>query len=247
MLLLRHGESEWNAEGRWQGWADPPLSLRGRQQAVEAGRRLRREGFEAIVASDLFRARHTAELVAGALGLPGRIPTDAGLREYDLGAWSGLTRAQIEAEWPDELADWRHGRVDSAPGGEARAAFADRLAAAVARVATDFPDRTVLVISHGGAIGTIERRLGIRPRRPVHLGGRWFESVGGRLRAGPEHFVLGRDDEAPTERPLHGSGARPHPSPEPAPERDPDVRGGDRPGPRPGRGSTLRSEAALAD
>jgi probable phosphoglycerate mutase len=245
MLLLRHGESEWNAEGRWQGWADPPLSVRGRQQAVEAGRRLRGEGFDAVVASDLLRARHTAELIAGSLGLPGRIPTDAGLREYDLGAWSGLTRAQIEAEWADQLADWRHGRVDSAPGGEARAAFAERLAAAVERVVAEFPGRTVLVISHGGAIGTIERQLGIRPRRPVHLGGRWFESAGGQLRGGPECFVLDRDGEPPAWSPDHGPGVRPDASPEPAPERNPAGRHG--PGPTLGNGSTRSNQAASAE
>jgi probable phosphoglycerate mutase len=197
LLLLRHGESEWNAEGRWQGWADPPLSPLGREQAAEAARRLRPDGFSAVAASDLRRARHTAELIAAGLGLSGEIHTDSGLREYDLGAWSGLTRAEIEADWPAELAGWRHGRVDSAPGGEARDAFLGRLIAATGRVAATFPGRSVLVISHGGAIGTLERFLGIKPRRPVHLGGRWIHASGGSLRPGPERLVLQPDGRAP--------------------------------------------------
>ena len=199
MLFLRHGESKWNAEGRWQGWADPPLSRLGRRQAAEAARRLRPDGFSAVAASDLRRARHTAELVAAGLGLSGEIHTEPGLREYDLGEWSGHTRAEIEAGWPVELVEWRAGRVDSAPGGEARDVFLQRLVAAAGRVAAAFPGRRVLVISHGGAIGTLERFLGLKPLRPVHLGGRWIEASDGRLSAGPERFVLEPDDGAPGE------------------------------------------------
>ncbi len=190
LLLLRHGESEWNAEDRWQGWADPPLSARGRLQAAEAGRRLRGEGFTAVASSDLRRARHTAELAAVLLGLPGGVHTEPGLREYDLGVWSGRTRAEIEKEWPGELADWRHGRLDAPPGGETREAFVGRLVAALRRLAAAFPGGTVLVIGHGGAIGTIERELGVERNRALHLAGRWIEVAEGHLVAGPGRVVL---------------------------------------------------------
>jgi probable phosphoglycerate mutase len=191
LLVLRHGESEWNAQGRWQGWADPPLSELGRQQAVEAGKRLRHEGFTAVASSDLVRARCTAELAAAALGLPIDVHVETGLREFDVGFWSGLTRAQIESAGPVEFANWRAGRRDRAPGGEVREAFVARLLAAVERVAAVFASQTTLVISHGGAIGTLERSLGVKPDRPAHLGGRWIEATDHGLRAGPEHFVFG--------------------------------------------------------
>jgi broad specificity phosphatase PhoE len=197
LLVLRHGESEWNAQGRWQGWADPPLSELGRRQAVEAGTRLGQEGFTAVASSDLVRARHTAELAAGALGLPTDVHIEAGLREFDVGFWSGLTRAQIEAGWPVEFADWRAGRRDRAPGGEVRGAFVARLVAAVERVATVFAGQTTLVISHGGAIGSLERSLGVKPDRPTHLGGRWIEATTDGLRPGPQHFAIRTDTELP--------------------------------------------------
>jgi glucosyl-3-phosphoglycerate phosphatase len=190
LLLLRHGESEWNAQGRWQGWADPPLSELGRRQAEEAGRRLRHEGFTAFASSDLVRARRTAELAASTMGLEGGVHIDADLREFDIGDWSGLTRAQIEEGWPDEFADWRAGRRDTAPGGEARATFVARLVAAVGRVAATFPDQSVLVISHGGAIGSLERFLGVKPDRPAHLGGRWIDASPEALHAGAPLIVF---------------------------------------------------------
>jgi broad specificity phosphatase PhoE len=190
LLLLRHGESEWNAQGRWQGWADPPLSELGRRQAEEAGRRLQGEGFTALASSDLVRARRTAELAAATMGLAGDLHIDADLREFDVGVWSGLTRAQIEAGWPAEFAEWRAGRRDTAPGGEARAIFVARLVAAVGRVAATFPDQTVLVISHGGAIGSLERFLGVKPDRPAHLGGRWIDASSEALSAGEPLLVF---------------------------------------------------------
>jgi broad specificity phosphatase PhoE len=190
LLLLRHGESEWNAQSRWQGWADAPLSERGRQQALEAGRRLRDQGFTAYASSDLERARHTAELAASTLGLAGDLHVEAGLREFDVGDWSGLTRSQIETGWPEEFADWRAGRRDTAPGGEARAVFVARLVEAVERVGAIFDGQTVLVISHGGAIGSLERYLGMKPDRPSHLGGRWIETSAKGLTAGAAHLVF---------------------------------------------------------
>ena len=190
LLLLRHGESEWNAQGRWQGWADPPLSELGRRQALEAGRRLQGEGFSAVASSDLERARHTAELAASCLGLAADVHVDADLREFDVGEWSGLTRSQIEAGWPAEFADWRAGRRDSAPGGEARGQFVDRVVAAVERLGAAFAGQTVLVISHGGTIGTLERFLGVKPERPSHLGGRWIDWSPDVLRAGAAQLVF---------------------------------------------------------
>src|SRR5690606_25454710 len=98
--LIRHAESAWNAMGLWQGHADPGLSARGIAQAEALARELAGSGIEAIVASDLRRARETARILGAALGLEPAI--DARLRERDLGTWSGLTTPQIAGRWPEE-------------------------------------------------------------------------------------------------------------------------------------------------
>ena len=100
VLLIRHGQSEWNADGRWQGQADPPLTDLGRHQALHAARNL--GTVDAIVASDLQRASETALIIAEALGV-GPVVLEPGLRERDAGEWSGLTRAEIERDWPGYL------------------------------------------------------------------------------------------------------------------------------------------------
>ena len=182
LLLLRHAESEWNSHRRWQGWADPPLSPDGERQAVAAGRLLGRSRFVAAVASDLQRAVATAQLAAAPLGLPDPVGIDPGLREYDIGDWSGLTRHEIEARWPGALEEWRGGRMATAPGGERRDAFTSRIVAAVARVGAAHPIGAVVVITHGGVIVSLERLLGGGPRRVAHLAGRWLE-VGRPVRA----------------------------------------------------------------
>ena len=108
ILLARHGETEWNREGRWQGWADPPLNDAGRAQARTLAEELRTIPFDAVYASDLRRARETAVIVAAPHAVP--VLTDAGLREIDVGSWSGLTRREIEERFPDGL-DNLFGRV----------------------------------------------------------------------------------------------------------------------------------------
>src|ERR671917_2105987 len=100
VLLVRHGQSEWNAVGRWQGQADPPLSDVGRQQARSAARSL--GALDAIFASDLQRATETAMIIAAELGV-GPVVVDPDLRERDAGEWSGLTRAEIEERYPGYL------------------------------------------------------------------------------------------------------------------------------------------------
>src|SRR5215211_8136133 len=98
ILLARHGETDWNREGRFQGWADPPLNDAGRAQAQALAERLREMPFDAVYASDLRRAFETAEIVAASHGVP--VTPDPGLREVDIGSWSGLTRAEIEERFP---------------------------------------------------------------------------------------------------------------------------------------------------
>src|SRR5919109_2812903 len=100
LLLVRHGESTWNAQSRWQGQADPPLSPFGERQAEDATVRLAESAsITAVWTSDLVRARRTGELIAKRLGLDA-VHDEPRLRERDVGAWSGLTRDEIEARWP---------------------------------------------------------------------------------------------------------------------------------------------------
>src|SRR5947208_8271356 len=119
LLLARHGETDWNREGRWQGWADPPLNEAGRSQAHELAEQLRHVSFDAVYSSDLRRAHETAEIVAAPHGVP--VVPDEGLREIDIGPWSGLTRAVIEERYPS----------GERPGGETREEHAARVLAAV--------------------------------------------------------------------------------------------------------------------
>src|SRR5690349_15996562 len=99
LLLARHGETDWNREGRWQGWADPPLNELGRRQATRLAEQLRTIPFDAVYSSDLRRAHETAEILAAPHAVP--IVVDPALREIDIGSWSGLTRAEIAARFPN--------------------------------------------------------------------------------------------------------------------------------------------------
>jgi broad specificity phosphatase PhoE len=173
LLLIRHGQSAWNAEGRWQGWADPPLSAEGEVQALAAAERLRDEGLTAVVSSDLQRARHTAELIAGRLDLPLLDPVPD-LRERHIGDWSGLTTVEIEQGWPGWLALWRAGELERPPNGESRQELTARVIGALERLAED--DGCILVVTHGGVIHLVQDHLGVGGNRVGNLCGRWVEA-----------------------------------------------------------------------
>jgi broad specificity phosphatase PhoE len=192
LVIVRHAQSVWNAESRWQGWADPPLSALGEEQAAEAGRTLSGRDSpilppDLIAASDLRRARRTAELLADGNGAEGigtdGILIDPGLREYDTGDWTGLRRGEIMTRWPRELAEWDAGRLEAAPGGEDRAAFVARLFAALERVRLAAAGRSVLVVSHGRAIHAVTEALGGGGGHVGHL-------TGWRLHLGPAPVLV---------------------------------------------------------
>ncbi|HKA94523.1 MAG TPA: histidine phosphatase family protein [Acidimicrobiia bacterium] len=169
LLLVRHGESTWNAQSRWQGQADPPLSPFGERQAEDATARLAEIAtITAVWVSDLRRARRTGELIARRLGLDG-VREEPRLRERDVGAWSGLTRDEIEQHWPGYLAARR-----SPPDFEADDALLERARAGLAAAIDGSEPGDVLVVTHGGVIRTIERSLGATPERLPNLGGRWL-------------------------------------------------------------------------
>ena len=169
LLLVRHGESTWNAVSRWQGQADPPLSPFGERQAEDAGARLAEiASITAVWASNLVRARRTADLIAQRLGIA-QVREEPRLRERDVGAWSGLTRDQIEERWPGYLAARR-----SPPDFEGDEELLARTRAGLTAAVDGSGPGDVLVVTHGGVIRTIERSLGAIPERLPNLGGRWL-------------------------------------------------------------------------
>lgn len=178
LLLLRHGQSTWNAEHRWQGMADPPLSALGERQALGAAAWLAATApsFSGAVASDLQRSRRTAQIISTALGL-GAVELDPALRERDVGAWSGCTTEEIAARWPGQLQAWREGRLDSPPGGEGDESLVARVVPALERLCAR-PVGFLLVVTHGGAIRALERHLGAASCTPTNLCGRWFATTG---------------------------------------------------------------------
>jgi broad specificity phosphatase PhoE len=149
--LIRHGESTWNAAGRWQGQLDPPLSVQGRSQATCLAAVLRAEDVELIVASDLARCVETATIVCGQLGLP--LELNAALRELDAGSWAGLTRREIGERDAEALVRFDSGDPDAPAGGaESRRDVARRVRRGLRSLAVCHPGRRVAVVTHGGVI-----------------------------------------------------------------------------------------------
>jgi len=191
VLLLRHGQSEWNAAGRWQGQADPPLSELGLHQAAVAATKV--GAVDAIVSSDLQRASVTADVFAEALGI-GPVIIEPGLRERDAGEWSGHTRAEIEEAWPGWLADGRR-----PPSWEADAQLLDRVLTALTRVAALAPGGDVLAITHGGVVYTLEAHLGLdHGGYLANVGGRWLDVEGDTVTARDRIVLVDGDDAAVT-------------------------------------------------
>ncbi|MES1205041.1 MAG: histidine phosphatase family protein [Pseudomonadota bacterium] len=167
ILLARHGETEWNRVGRWQGTTDIPLSDVGRAQARALGERLRGAGIARVHASQLARARETAEIVAGVLGLDGPVGVDARLQERGYGCFEGLTREECETRHPEAWQRYLADRRAVPPDAEPQAVVVARAAAAMRAIAEGAPAdtgaaRPVLVISHGGTIRTfVHAELGM--------------------------------------------------------------------------------------
>jgi broad specificity phosphatase PhoE len=139
LLLVRHGETDWNAEGRLQGHTDRPLSDYGREQARRLAGDLEGEELAAIYASDLVRARETAEIVGERLGL--HVELEPGLREKDWGNWEGLTAVERD-------------RVEFV--GETTEEHAERMVNALRRIAEQHPSSRVLVVTHGGSMRRVQ-------------------------------------------------------------------------------------------
>jgi probable phosphoglycerate mutase len=152
VYLIRHGETDWNLEGRWQGHADVPLNELGLRQARLLGQRLAREGvrFDAIYSSDLARAFQTAWELGAAVKVPVQLLPP--LREIDLGAWSGLTYPEIQQRFPAEVALLAQNQDVPRGGGETMAALRKRVSEAVTAICAHHPGETLALVTHGGCV-----------------------------------------------------------------------------------------------
>ena len=165
VYLARHGETEWNRIGRWQGATDIPLSEVGRAQARLLAGRLRARGIGRVHASHLSRALETAQIVAAGLELPAPV-VDARLRERGYGAFEGLTREQCAQRFPEVWERYLADRRALPPGAEPQASVVDRITAALTEIASAEAtvDSAVLVVSHGGTIRSfIHHATGLVP------------------------------------------------------------------------------------
>jgi probable phosphoglycerate mutase len=153
LYLVRHGETDWNATGRWQGHTDVPLNERGLQQARLLAQRLLDEGvrFDAIYSSDLTRAYQTAWEIGSLLKVAVQLWPP--LREIDMGAWSGLTREEIHARYPDEYTRLERGEdIRRGINGETKAAMRQRVTHSVEAMVAQHPDETLALVTHGGPV-----------------------------------------------------------------------------------------------
>lgn len=167
LVLVRHGVTDWNREGRWQGWLDPPLSADGRREAELLARRVADDPDlrpARVVSSTLDRARQTAEVIAATLGL--EVEPDPRLMEIGAGEWEGRTHSELEATDGERYRAWRSQASDARPpGGEALERVADRVRQLLHDV-TATPGTTMLV-SHGGVLRALANLL-------LDLPGRWM-------------------------------------------------------------------------
>lgn len=153
LCLIRHGQTDWNLAGRYQGQSDVPLNATGRAQAQTISQILKDQSFAALYSSDLGRARETAEIIGEMLSLP--VQLEPRLREIHQGEWEGQLSTVIRARYADL---WQERLVDPAsvrpPGGETVGEVAARVWAALDEIAQQHPNDSVIIVSHGLALAT---------------------------------------------------------------------------------------------
>jgi alpha-ribazole phosphatase len=179
LILIRHGQTDWNVEGRYQGQADVPLNRQGLEQARKVAAALAQEKIDAIYSSDLARARQTAEIIQQATGAPLHI--EPRLREISQGLWEGMLFSEIKARDPQRHARRKVDPLNTAPpGGETVGQVRQRVLAAVREILRRHPEQRVALVSHGLALAIlitearglpIEQVWDLIPdnAKPVHL------------------------------------------------------------------------------
>lgn len=174
LYLVRHGSTLWNETRRYQGWADPPLSPRGKREAQQAALQLARVPLQAVYSSDLQRASATARYIVSArTDSTPSVQTSSQLREIRMGLWEGLTYAQIERRWASLVQAWYDDPyVVSPPGGETFSAFRMRVVAFLHRVIAIHRGGAVALVTHGGVIRLMRATIKAVPFQRM-----WSESV----------------------------------------------------------------------
>ena len=186
LLIVRHGQSEWNALGRWQGQADPPLTDVGENQAKKATKKLGL--FDSIVSSPLQRAKNTASIISEITGV-GPVTTEVGLIERDAGPWQGLTRIEIEKGWP--------GFLDSGhrpEGYESNPDLLLRIFEVLKKISKSSKNSdSILIVSHAGIVHALENLHDQPSMKVPNLGGRWVEFVEDELTMGKKVSLITED------------------------------------------------------
>ena len=190
ILLVRHGESTWNAAARWQGRADPPLTATGQRQAAEAAEAVGM--VDAIVASPLQRAHHTAVILGELIGI-GPVVLEDRLVERDAGEWTGLTMAEIDERYPGDRQAFR-----TPPGFESDEDLVARVVPALQELGAAFDGGSILAVTHGGVILGLTRHLAGDGSRIPNLGAQWVEVLtDGGLVLGPRVPLLAEHTGGP--------------------------------------------------
>ena len=166
LLLLRHGLTDWNREGRYQGCSDVSLNEDGRRQAANTVEKVRQLQPQRAFSSDLSRAVETAKIVTGVMSIP--LILDPRLREIGLGKWEGLTVKEVQEKYSEALINRNRDPLNyGAPGGETVLAVAARIRSFLHEIAALGGDETVLVFSHGVALAVLEALVQRRPLAKV--------------------------------------------------------------------------------
>ncbi len=189
LILIRHGETDWNIQGRWQGQEDVPLNQHGLQQAQQTAESLANTNIDAIYASDLTRAVDTAKPLSRLTGLP--IQLDSRLREIHQGEWQGLLISEIQSRYSDLFKKRIDNPLEVAPpGGETVRQVWERVSQALNEIVQKHPNNTIAIISHGFVIAVAR----------IHLEHRPLENVWGMVPGPGESYKYDADPEKPKKK-----------------------------------------------
>lgn len=179
IVLIRHGETNWNIEGRYQGQADPDLNPRGLLQAHELAAELRSSGLTILFTSPLLRAKKTAQILADELGIP--LFEEPRLKEIHQGDWQTKLRAEIESLYPDVFESWENNPWQTTPpGGEHLSEVQFRVISAVDDIVLSQPDQKIGLVTHRIPIALIKVHFqGMDPDivRSIHLPNTYHEEI----------------------------------------------------------------------
>jgi alpha-ribazole phosphatase len=168
LYLVRHGQTDWNAQQRYQGHSDLPLNQTGSQQARQLAERLQAQTFDIVLSSDLQRALQTAEILIGSRQI--KLQPDPRLREMNFGMLEGHTFDQARERWPEIITKWLADYNQPPEGGERIDEFELRVSRFYTELRQSYAEKTVLIVAHGGSLREIIRRLLGTPSGPA----RWF-------------------------------------------------------------------------